>query len=595
MATLFTNGKFQAINATGIVPGAKLFTYQAGTLVPLATYTNQGGLTTNTNPVVCDASGQANVWLGSSAYRMILKDASDVTIWDTDNISPKIDPANVSILRAATGSVATNLQAWTSAAVLDAGRDFGVLTDGSDQTAKMILAIAAATAAAPCTLMLPKGVVYCATSLGNLAVNGLTIRGAGLLESTLQFGHSGVAMLLDAFASGSPSDPFVRTNLLDFTIQGNTNTTHLLQAQGIARSNFRLNAKDANAATGIAYHLKGVMLSELELYCSEDMNTMSFTPSEGLRMDAGTRATVSVGNSSNNIIPSCRMVGLLIGVRLSGADQNVFMGGASESNTTYGVLVATGSRYNTFINHGMENPGSASACLADAGESSKFINCYADKTALLQGIGAEIAGGFWQRIEVQSGATKNRVKDVRLNNWLVAGGGFFDSGTATEFKNLRGTSFTASFATNVMTVSAIAQGQLAVGQVVVAAGVATGTTITSFGTGTGGTGTYNLSTSPGTIAGAPASTLAYVYPYASRTNITVGASPFTWENTTGQYVEVIMQTGTVTQVRILRTTDNWLNPTAIPGKHLLAPSDQIEVSYSSVPGMSYLPHNGFQG
>ena len=59
---------------------------------------------------------------------------------------------------------------------------------------------------------------------------------------------------------------------------------------------------------------------------------------------------------------------------------------------------------------------------------------------------------------------------------------------------------TASFATNVMTVTIAGSTSFAVGQVITSTGVAVGTYITSLGTGTGGTGTYNLSTSPGTIA-----------------------------------------------------------------------------------------------
>ena len=59
---------------------------------------------------------------------------------------------------------------------------------------------------------------------------------------------------------------------------------------------------------------------------------------------------------------------------------------------------------------------------------------------------------------------------------------------------------TASFATNVMTVTAVSAGAFAVGQLVQSAGVAAGTYISSLGTGTGGTGTYNLSTTPGTIS-----------------------------------------------------------------------------------------------
>lgn len=58
---------------------------------------------------------------------------------------------------------------------------------------------------------------------------------------------------------------------------------------------------------------------------------------------------------------------------------------------------------------------------------------------------------------------------------------------------------TASTATNVLTVTAITGTPLLVGQVIAGTGITEGTTITSFGTGTGGTGTYNLSTTPGTL------------------------------------------------------------------------------------------------
>lgn len=65
---------------------------------------------------------------------------------------------------------------------------------------------------------------------------------------------------------------------------------------------------------------------------------------------------------------------------------------------------------------------------------------------------------------------------------------------------------TATFATSVMTVASVTTGALAVGQYVVSAGVAAGTYIASLGTGTGGTGTYNLSSTPGTISPAQAAT-----------------------------------------------------------------------------------------
>lgn len=55
--------------------------------------------------------------------------------------------------------------------------------------------------------------------------------------------------------------------------------------------------------------------------------------------------------------------------------------------------------------------------------------------------------------------------------------------------------FTATIATTVLTVSAVASGQLAVGQQITGAGVPANTFIISLGTGAGLTGTYNLNNS----------------------------------------------------------------------------------------------------
>jgi len=76
------------------------------------------------------------------------------------------------------------------------------------------------------------------------------------------------------------------------------------------------------------------------------------------------------------------------------------------------------------------------------------------------------------------------------------------------------TGATCSYATNVMTCTVAGTGNFAVGQTVTSAGVAAGTYITSLGTGTGGTGTYNLSTSPGTIS-AQATTAGVAYLFAA--------------------------------------------------------------------------------
>lgn len=69
---------------------------------------------------------------------------------------------------------------------------------------------------------------------------------------------------------------------------------------------------------------------------------------------------------------------------------------------------------------------------------------------------------------------------------------------------------TASFATNVMTVTAVTSGTVAVGQQVSGAGLPANTYVKALGTGTGGAGTYTLSTSPGTISAQATTTQEYV-------------------------------------------------------------------------------------
>jgi hypothetical protein len=105
MAYSFLGGKFREIDSTTGLPlsGGLLYTYAAGTLTPLATFTDAGGGSSNTNPVVLDSAGRADVFLGNSTYRMILKSALGVTVWDEDNIT-------------STGAVLATLASTSSAA-----------------------------------------------------------------------------------------------------------------------------------------------------------------------------------------------------------------------------------------------------------------------------------------------------------------------------------------------------------------------------------------------------------------------------------------------------------------------------------------------
>lgn len=73
--------------------GGKLYTYEAGTTTPKATYTDRTGTTANTNPIILDANGECDIWIASGFYKFVLKDSSDVTQWTKDQIALPLEAA----------------------------------------------------------------------------------------------------------------------------------------------------------------------------------------------------------------------------------------------------------------------------------------------------------------------------------------------------------------------------------------------------------------------------------------------------------------------------------------------------------------------
>jgi hypothetical protein len=88
MAILTPFPKFRAFTANGLpMAGGKLYTFLTGTSTPQSTYTDQSAMSFNTNPVILDANGEANVWLDSTVrYRFRLDDSTDVTQWTVDGL-----------------------------------------------------------------------------------------------------------------------------------------------------------------------------------------------------------------------------------------------------------------------------------------------------------------------------------------------------------------------------------------------------------------------------------------------------------------------------------------------------------------------------
>lgn len=93
------NGQ-QFFDNTGLpLNGGLIYTYQAGSTTPLATYTDINGTIANSNPIVLDSSGRPpnEVWLTYGFfYKFVVKTSAAVTLGTYDNLYGIIGVAGTS-------------------------------------------------------------------------------------------------------------------------------------------------------------------------------------------------------------------------------------------------------------------------------------------------------------------------------------------------------------------------------------------------------------------------------------------------------------------------------------------------------------------
>jgi hypothetical protein len=243
-------GQFYGTSATGApLSGGKVYTYAAGGLVAADTWTTAALAVKNANPVVLNAAGRASIWLGSNAYRIIMTDSTDVTMYDVDNITA---PVAASELAASSGSSLVGfLQAGTGAQARTAQAklrdivnavDFGVKADGSDDTAAMTDCWNALYAAGGGVMNLPAGTIR-VTALDFVFSSyvSMTIRGAGRDATVIKKLGATTTPVLSVTATG-----FLDSGLVieDCSIVGLGATHDGLKVTDLAQlvtSNFRVN------------------------------------------------------------------------------------------------------------------------------------------------------------------------------------------------------------------------------------------------------------------------------------------------------------------------------------------------------------------
>lgn len=82
--------------------GGKVCTYLTGTNTPTPTYTDYTGVTQNTNPVVLDIAGRAQIWYDvTKTYRVVLRNPGTDTTCATGTVIWTVDGVSTSTIRSA--------------------------------------------------------------------------------------------------------------------------------------------------------------------------------------------------------------------------------------------------------------------------------------------------------------------------------------------------------------------------------------------------------------------------------------------------------------------------------------------------------------
>lgn len=163
----------QFFNNDGVpLSGGLMYTYQAGTSTPQATYTTSAGNVTHSNPIVLDAAGRVptgEIWLLENAsYKFVLKTSADVLIGTWDNITGIIG-GELNACQIVYDPPFTNAVQTTVCQKLDqviSVKDFGATGDGvTDDSVAVQNAIDYMFATQKNCLYFPDGVFYFANTV----------------------------------------------------------------------------------------------------------------------------------------------------------------------------------------------------------------------------------------------------------------------------------------------------------------------------------------------------------------------------------------------------------------------------------------------
>jgi hypothetical protein len=215
----FGNGQQFFDNTGNILSGGLIYTYQAGSSTPLATYTTVNGTIPNSNPIILNSAGRCDneIWMQTGySYKFILQTSTGTTLQTLDNLYP--------ILQTSTSTGAT----------IPAG----------------LIAIWSGS-----TGSIPAGWTLCNGTNGTPDLRNSFIIGAGSTYAVGQTGGSADAIVVSHTHTASVSDPgHKHTHGATFQFQGSVygNATVASGAQASQSGNSTISGYTSTETTGIS-------------------------------------------------------------------------------------------------------------------------------------------------------------------------------------------------------------------------------------------------------------------------------------------------------------------------------------------------------
>lgn len=215
--------------------GGKLYSYVAGSTTPLQTYADALN-TPNTNPIILDANGEAEIWLTGSTYKFVLKDSNDNTIWTVDQLQSLTTLLASMINTAGALAVTNNLSdvADVATALTNLGIASATMTltsktiDGDDNTLQDIAITALKTVLADAN----KAIVRDASGnvVSALIANANVDAAAAIAYSKLAL----AASIVNADISGSAAIAYSKLNLALGIVNGDISASAAIALSKLA-------------------------------------------------------------------------------------------------------------------------------------------------------------------------------------------------------------------------------------------------------------------------------------------------------------------------------------------------------------------------